>query len=53
MIVGVNGIMWIKTEELPDLIFLKRLFSQIGELSRENVIYQIQEYFENKKNDSS
>lgn len=45
MLVGVNGFLWIKTEKIEDLLFLMRTFKKIGQISRESLYFEIEEYF--------
>lgn len=47
-LVGKNGLVWIKTEELSDLMFIRRLLQNAAFMSRDGVEFEIDQFLQSK-----
>ena len=47
-LVGKNGLVWIKTEELSDLMFIRRLIQNAAFMSRDAVEFEIDQFLQSK-----
>lgn len=47
-VVGKNGLVWIKTEEIKDLVYFRQLIEKAAFMSQDAVEFEIDQYLQSK-----